>query len=34
MAAPKKEYAFGVAMFDNPQVGHAHSPGVLKLRFE
>jgi len=30
----KKEYAFGVAVFDNAQVRHAYSPGVLKLRFE
>ncbi len=31
---PKKEYAFGVAVFDNAQVRHAYSPGVLKLKFE
>jgi hypothetical protein len=31
---PKKEYAFGVAVFDNAQVRHAYAPGVLKLRFE
>ncbi len=30
----KKEYAFGVAVFDNAQVRHAFSPGVLKLAFE
>ncbi len=30
----KKEYAFGVAVFDNAQVRHAYSPGVLKLKFE
>ena len=30
----KKEYAFGVAVFDNAQVRHAYSPGVLKLVFE
>jgi len=29
---PKKEYAFGVAVFDNAQVRHAYSPGVLKLK--
>jgi len=29
-----KEYAFGVAVFDNAQVRHAYSPGVLKLKFE
>jgi len=31
---PKKEYAFGVAVFDNAQVRHAYTPGVLKMRFE
>lgn len=31
---PKKEYAFGVAVFDNAQVRHAYSPGVLRLKFE
>jgi ethylbenzene dehydrogenase len=31
---PKKEYAFGVAIFDNAQVRHAYTPGVLKLTFE
>jgi Ethylbenzene dehydrogenase len=30
----KKEYAFGVALFDNAQVRHAFTPGVLKLTFE
>ncbi len=30
----KKPYAFGVAVFDNAQVRHAYSPGVLKLAFE
>jgi hypothetical protein len=30
----KKEYAFGVAVFDNAQVRHAYSPGVYKLKFE
>ncbi len=30
----KKEYAFGVAVFDNAQVRHAYSPGALKLKFE
>jgi len=30
----KKEYAFGVAVFDNAQVRHGYSPGVLKLVFE
>jgi hypothetical protein len=30
----KKEYAFGVSVFDNAQVRHAYSPGVLKLKFE
>jgi hypothetical protein len=31
---PKKEYAFGVAVFDNAQVRHAYTPGVLKMTFE
>ncbi len=31
---PKKEYAFGVAVFDNAQVRHAYTPGVLKLKLE
>lgn len=30
----KKDYAFGVAVFDNAQVRHAYLPGVLKMRFE
>lgn len=30
----KKQYAFGVAVFDNVQVRHAYSPGVLKMVFE
>jgi hypothetical protein len=30
----KKQYAFGVAVFDNAQVRHAYVPGVLKLTFE
>lgn len=30
----KKQYAFGVAVFDNAQVRHAYVPGVLKLAFE
>jgi len=30
----KKEYAFGVAIFDNAQVRHAFSTGVFKLKFE
>lgn len=30
----KKEYAFGVAVFDNAQVRHAYTPGVLKLKLE
>jgi hypothetical protein len=30
----KKEYAFGVAVFDNAQVRHAFNAGVLKLKFE
>jgi len=31
---PRKQYAFGVAIFDNAQVRHAYSIGVLKLAFE
>jgi hypothetical protein len=31
---PKKQYAFGVAVFDNAQVRHAYTPGVLRLTFE
>jgi len=27
----KNEYAFGVAVFDNAQVRHAYTPGVLRL---
>lgn len=30
----RKEYAFGVAVFDNAQVRHAFLPGALKLVFE
>jgi hypothetical protein len=30
----KKEYAFGLSVFDNAQVRHAYSPAVLKLKFE
>jgi hypothetical protein len=30
----KKEYAFGVAVFDNAQVRHAYTPGALKLKFD
>ncbi|MBI3456724.1 MAG: ethylbenzene dehydrogenase [Candidatus Rokubacteria bacterium] len=30
----KKPYAFGVAVFDNAQVRHAYSPGVLKMVLE
>ena len=30
----RKEYAFGVAVFDNAQVRHAFTPGVLKLTFD
>ena len=30
----RKEYAFGIAIFDNAQVRHAYTPGVLKLKFE
>ena len=33
-ATETKEYAFGVAVFDNAQVRHAYSPGALKLKFE
>jgi hypothetical protein len=31
---PKKQYAFGMAVFDNAQVRHAYTPGVLKLVME
>jgi hypothetical protein len=31
---PRKQYAFGVAVFDNAQVRHAYVPSVLKLVFE
>jgi hypothetical protein len=31
---PKRDYAFGVAVFDNAQVRHAFHTGVLKLKFE
>jgi hypothetical protein len=31
---PKKQYAFGLAVFENAQVRHAYIPGVLKLVFE
>jgi hypothetical protein len=31
---PKKQYAFGVAVFDNAQVRHAYTPGVLKMVME
>lgn len=31
---PRKEYAFGIAVFDNAQVRHAFTPGVLKMVFE
>lgn len=31
---PRKQYAFGVAVFDNAQVRHAYVPAVLKLAFE
>ncbi len=31
---PKKEYAFGVAVFDNAQVRHAYTPGVLRMKLE
>jgi len=30
----KKEYAFGVAIFDNAQVRHAFSKGPFKMKFE
>ena len=30
----KKQYAFGVSVFDNAQVRHAYATGVLKLVFE
>jgi len=30
----KKEYAFGIAVFDNAQVRHAYTPGVLKMVLE
>ena len=30
----KKEYPFGVALFDNAQVRHAFSTGVFRLKFE
>jgi hypothetical protein len=30
----KKQYSFGIAVFDNAQIRHAYSPGVLKLVFE
>jgi hypothetical protein len=30
----KNEYAFGAAVFDNAQVRHAYTPGVLRLKFE
>jgi ethylbenzene dehydrogenase len=30
----RKQYAFGVAVFDNAQVRHAYVPGVLRLVFE
>ncbi len=29
----KKEYAFGAAVFDNAQVRHAYTPGVLRFKF-
>jgi len=29
-----KAYAFGVAVFDNAQVRHAFTPGVLQLKFQ
>lgn len=31
---PKKEFYFGVAVFDNAQIGHAVQYGVTKLTFE
>ena len=30
----KKQYAFGISVFDNAQVRHAYVPSVLKLTFE
>jgi hypothetical protein len=30
----RKDYAFGVAVFDNAQVRHAYMPGVLRMKFE
>ncbi|MBI2466823.1 MAG: ethylbenzene dehydrogenase [Candidatus Rokubacteria bacterium] len=30
----RKGYAFGVSVFDNTQVRHAYTPGVLKMVFE
>jgi ethylbenzene dehydrogenase len=30
----KKQYPFGIAVFDNAQVRHAYTPGVLKMVFE
>ena len=30
----QKEYAFGVAIFDNAQVRHAYNTGVLKMKLE
>jgi hypothetical protein len=30
----KKEYAFGIAVFDNAQVRHAYTPGALKMVLE
>jgi len=30
----EKLYAFGVGVFDNAQVRHAYTAGVLKLTFE
>src|SRR5262249_60004425 len=30
----KKQKGFGVAVFDNAQVRHAYTPGVLKMVFE
>ncbi len=30
----KKEYAFGIAVFDNASVRHAYNPGVLKMVLE
>jgi ethylbenzene dehydrogenase len=31
---PKKEYAFGVSVFDNAQVRHAYTLGVLRMKFD